>query len=66
MTSKDGWNCSAVETVHVYLCIHRIKANLSGAALKFYDREFSFFKKITDISGIIRYCVTLGYVSSDS
>ncbi|XP_019860180.1 PREDICTED: phosphatidylinositol 4-kinase alpha [Amphimedon queenslandica] len=28
--------------------------NLSGAAKKFYEREFSFFKKVTDISGIIR------------
>ena len=27
---------------------------MSGAALKFYEREFSFFKKVTSISGIIR------------
>lgn len=36
----------------------RIKSGLSGAALKFYKREFEFFKKVTGISGIIRYgCV---------
>ena len=39
--------------VSVYVAL-RIKANLSGSALKFYKREFSFFKKITDISGTIR------------
>ena len=32
----------------------RIRHGLSGAALKFYEREFSFFKKVTNISGIIR------------
>ena len=33
----------------------RIRNGLSGAALKFYEREFSFFKKVTSISGIIRW-----------
>ncbi|XP_059147060.1 phosphatidylinositol 4-kinase alpha-like [Physella acuta] len=32
----------------------KIKQQLSGTALKFYEREFDFFTKITDISGIIR------------
>ena len=35
---------------------------MSGAALKFYEREFSFFKKVTSISGIIR----CGYNNSNS
>lgn len=39
----------------VHDCIVRIINNLSGAARRFYEREFSFFKKVTDISGIIRY-----------
>ncbi len=39
---------------HKHLSSRRIKSNLSGSALKFYKREFSFFKKITDISGTIR------------
>ena len=37
--------------------LFRIKSGLSGAALKFYKREFEFFKKVTGISGIIRYTV---------
>ena len=38
--------------------VDRIKLGLTGAALQFYEREFSFFKRVTDISGIIR-CVLL-------
>ncbi|XP_062522021.1 phosphatidylinositol 4-kinase alpha-like [Corticium candelabrum] len=34
--------------------IERITSNLSGAALAFYKREFSFFNKVTAISGQIR------------
>ena len=32
----------------------RIQNGLSGAALRFFQREFTFFKKVTEISGIIR------------
>ena len=31
-----------------------IKAAMTGSALQFYEREFSFFRKVTNISGIIR------------
>ena len=31
-----------------------IKAAMTGPALKFYEREFAFFRKVTNISGIIR------------
>ncbi|KAL5457677.1 hypothetical protein EMCRGX_G034963 [Ephydatia muelleri] len=31
-----------------------IQNGLSGAALRFFQREFTFFKKVTEISGIIR------------
>ena len=31
-----------------------IKASMTGSALQFYEREFSFFRKVTNISGIIR------------
>ena len=34
--------------------IETIKKSLSGAALKFYDREFDFFGKVTAISGSIK------------
>lgn len=37
----------------------RIKRGLSGGALKFYQREFDFFKKVTGISGVIRYVCQL-------
>jgi len=33
----------------------RIWNGLSGAALKFYEREFSFFRKVMKISGITRH-----------
>ena len=36
--------------------VGKIKKSLSGFALKFYEKEFSFFGEITDISGKIR-CV---------
>ena len=32
----------------------KIKAGMTGTALKFYEREFTFFRKVTNISGIIR------------
>ena len=31
-----------------------IKAGMTGTALKFYEREFTFFRRVTNISGIIR------------
>ena len=31
-----------------------IKAGMTGSALRFYEREFLFFQKVTNISGIIR------------
>ena len=31
-----------------------IKAGMTGSALRFYKREFLFFRKVTNISGIIR------------
>ena len=31
-----------------------IKAGMTGSALGFYEREFTFFRKVTNISGIIR------------
>ena len=31
-----------------------IKAAMTGSALQFYEREFFFFRKVTNISGIIQ------------
>ena len=32
----------------------QIKAGMTGSAVRFYEREFQFFQKVTNISGIIR------------
>ena len=37
------------------LLIEMITTPLSGSALKFYQREFEFFNRVTNISGEIRY-----------
>lgn len=34
--------------------IENLTKSLTGSALKFYEREFSFFDKVTQISGKIR------------
>ena len=34
--------------------MEQIKQNLSGGAALFFEREFSFFHKITDISRLIK------------
>ena len=34
--------------------MEKIKQNLSGGAALFFDREFSFFHNITDISRLIK------------
>ena len=48
-------NPSWIGTLYKCYVHFRIRNGLSGAALKFYEREFSFFKKVTSISGIIRW-----------
>lgn len=35
--------------------IERMTKELSGPAMSFYEREFDFFDKVTQISGHIRY-----------
>lgn len=39
--------------------VNKIKKSLSGTALAFYEKEFSFFGEITGISGKIRYINSL-------
>lgn len=34
--------------------MEQIKKSLSGESLRFYEREFDFFFKITDISRVIK------------
>lgn len=34
--------------------VDRVVASLSGDARSFYDREFTFFKEVTDISGKLK------------
>lgn len=68
---SEEWVDNTLIITHYY-CTFRILHNLSGVALKFYEREFTFFKKVTDISGIIRlptflevYYYICGYVHVD-
>ena len=47
--------CSIIYLMSLFLLFwDRIQNGLSGAALGFFQREFTFFKKVTEISGIIR------------
>ncbi|KAJ8312892.1 hypothetical protein KUTeg_010265 [Tegillarca granosa] len=51
-TIKDEAIGEQLETL-----MSKIKKGLSGSALQFYEREFDFFGKITNISGLIRLSV---------
>ena len=42
--------------------IERMSKELSGPAMSFYQREFDFFDKVTQISGKIRYDRFIGKV----
>lgn len=41
--------------------IERMTKELSGPAMSFYEREFDFFDRVTQISGQIRYKACLVY-----
>ena len=49
MTQKDPEIGDQLEQL-----AEEIKSAMTGTALKFYEREFTFFRKVTNISGIIR------------
>ena len=39
--------------------IEQVTSGLSGPALKFFNREFDFFNRVTNISGEIRYVIVI-------
>jgi len=53
-TDEDSKNKDADIGDKLEEMIDMITSSLSGGALKFYQREFDFFNRVTNISGEIR------------